>query len=383
VKLLVVSHTAHYMRDGIVVGWGPTVREIDYLAREFEVTHIAPLHKEPAPNSALAYESQNVRMRFIEPKGGTSVSDKLSILAAYPSYAAIVYQELGKHEIIHLRCPANISLLALLVMSISPKRQKRWIKYAGSWQGSPVEPLSYRFQRWWLRQKWLHGGIVSVNGFSENQADFIHSFINPSVSDEELAEGALAAESKRLTEPIRLLFVGGVRETKGMRTVLEMMQHLLHEAALPVQLDIIGDGEERAFFEKLAIDMNLNANIVFHGAMPRDKVSGFYEKAHFIVLPSYSEGWPKVLSEAMAYGVVPLASRVGSIPFFFEQFGLPDVYEARDSQSFAEAITKYVKNPPLWESIKQKGLIAAQNFVYRRYLDDLKMALGLKNDSTG
>jgi hypothetical protein len=42
-RLLIISHTPHYHRDGEIVGWGATVREIDHLAALFEsVVHIAP-----------------------------------------------------------------------------------------------------------------------------------------------------------------------------------------------------------------------------------------------------------------------------------------------------------------------------------------------------
>ena len=60
-RLLVISNMSHYLRDDEVVGWGPTVQEIDHLATLFdEVRHIACLHPEPAPASALPYAAPNV-----------------------------------------------------------------------------------------------------------------------------------------------------------------------------------------------------------------------------------------------------------------------------------------------------------------------------------
>ena len=55
-KLLIVSHTPHYQKGNAIVGWGPTIREIDYLAQVFDrVVHVAPLHPEAAPASSLPY----------------------------------------------------------------------------------------------------------------------------------------------------------------------------------------------------------------------------------------------------------------------------------------------------------------------------------------
>jgi len=84
-RLLIVSHTPHYYREGEIVGWGATVREIDHLATLFEsVVHIAPLHHEPAPASAMAYESGRVRLHEVRPAGGERLRDKLSIFLRYP-----------------------------------------------------------------------------------------------------------------------------------------------------------------------------------------------------------------------------------------------------------------------------------------------------------
>ncbi len=53
--LAIVSHTPHHRTADGLVGWGPTVTELDHLATRFDrVTHVAPVHDGPAPASALA-----------------------------------------------------------------------------------------------------------------------------------------------------------------------------------------------------------------------------------------------------------------------------------------------------------------------------------------
>ena len=70
-RLLIVSHTPHFDSGDQAVGWGPTVRELSYLAALFDsVTHIAVGYPGPAPASALPYAAGNVRVRLVEPAGG-------------------------------------------------------------------------------------------------------------------------------------------------------------------------------------------------------------------------------------------------------------------------------------------------------------------------
>ena len=66
------------------------MREIDHLAQLFDpVVHVAPLHAEHAPESALAYESPRVRLRAVRPAGGEQWRDKLTVLARYPSRESV------------------------------------------------------------------------------------------------------------------------------------------------------------------------------------------------------------------------------------------------------------------------------------------------------
>src|SRR5262249_37094937 len=151
----------HYLRDGVVVGWGPTVREIDQLAELFdEVTHIAFLHPDPPPKSALPYQSPRVHLRPLPPAGGARFADKLNILARYPQYLRTLLGEMRRADVVPVRAPANISLLAMVALAFERAPRIRWIKYAGNWQPNGGEPISYRFQRWWLRHNFARSEVT-------------------------------------------------------------------------------------------------------------------------------------------------------------------------------------------------------------------------------
>ena len=73
------------------------------------------------------------------------------------------------------------------------------------------------------------------------------------------------------------------------------------------------------------------------------EVAKFYSPAHFFLLPSSSsEGWPKVLSEAMAYGVVPIASSISSIPQILREAGSGKTFPPDKIISFVNAILGYI-----------------------------------------
>ncbi len=163
-KIVVISDTPHYRRAGRIVGWGPTVRELDQLSTLFdELVHVAPVSDEAAPASALPYESPRVRIRPLRPSGGERLVDKFGILNCAPEYLGIALSEMKDAEVVHLRCPASVSMLVAFVLPFLRRPAKRWIKYAGNWNPRDEEPVSYELQRRWLMKPW-HRALVTVNG---------------------------------------------------------------------------------------------------------------------------------------------------------------------------------------------------------------------------
>ena len=368
---------AHYHRDGEVVGWGPTVQEIDSLTTLFQhVDHIACFYSESAPASALPYTSGKVGLIPVRPTGGPRFADKLRIISSFPSYARTILRALSKADVVHVRCPANICLLAIVLLGLRRKPKLRWVKYATSWRSNGEESLASTFQRWWLR-KGMHRGIVTVNGHWPPQPPHVRSFLNPCLTSAELEAGRVKASKKELCRPLRLLFVGRLEHEKGVGICLEVIAELRNRG-VDIHLNIIGEGESRPEFEQKAKSLCLLPHVNFVGGMPRTELAQFYADAHFVLLPTnFKEGWPKVLSEGMAYGAVPLSSEVSCIPEFLQEFETGRSFAFDDVAAFSDAIVEYWRTPALWKQESARALEAAKRFTYDNYLEAVKNILKL------
>ena len=371
-SLLVISHTSHYIRNQLVVGWGPTVRELDYLANAFgSLIHIAPLHKGRAPTSALPYTSSNVRIVPVSPGGGRTVREKILLLRSIPSYFLAIRQEISKADFIHVRCPANISLMACLLL-VGSKTPPGWAKYAGNWQPNKKEAWSYTLQRYLLKYGWRRGS-VTVNGTWPNQPPHVHAFLNPSFSMEELERAYIETANKRLGNPIQLLFVGRVEREKGVFDCLEILQRL-HRQNLKCYLHFVGDGHATEELVTLATELDLLSFVRFSGWQPRTEIASAYTQAHFLLHPSTSsEGWPKVLSEAMAYKSIPLTYSVSSIPTIVKQLKSGLCFSPGDGKGIVEAIINFQRNPGQWEQMALQGQKSSSLFSYERYIESLNV----------
>lgn len=380
-KLLVVSHTPHYLRGGTVVGFGPTVREISHLARLFgSVVHLAPLLPGAAPESALPYgppAGDRVALRPLPPTGGDGLLAKLGILAAAPSFLALLRRELLSAGAWHVRAPANVALLAMAFFPLLPARPC-WIKYAGNWRPQGDEAASYRWQRRWLARP-RPGLAVTVNGRWPDDPAHVFPFRNPSFTAEELAAARdpggeprrLPAASEPPGGPLELLFVGRLDEPKGAGRAIEVLARLRRQDAGPAgaRLVVAGEGPERARFERLASDLGCAPWVSFTGELARPALAPLYRRAHFLLLPTRSsEGWPKVLSEAMAYGAVPLAGAVSSIPQLLAEVGCGRALPPLDVGAFAGALAHYLEQPALFAAESRRAREAAADFTYDRHL---------------
>lgn len=358
---------AHYLRGEVIVGWGPAVEEIDYLSRLFTtVRHLGCLHSTKAPNSSLPYRSDNLTLIPVPPAGGNSFRDKLVIIKLIPLYISTIVKELAQADVVHLRCPANIPLLALLIMIFIKKPAYRWTKFAGNWVAGSEYPFFYRFQRWLLKTN-LSRSVVTVNGHWSRQKPFIHSFYNPCLTEDEMRAAKSQTLHKEFSSPVRLIFVGALNEKKGLTRLLEIACRLKSKQ-IKFFLDLLGDGPLRNDYEKVAMQNGLQENVLFHGWIPKNEIGKYYTKAHLNVFPSSSEGWPKVLSEGMAYGVVPLAGSVSSIPQILDETKAGITVSPLDVDAYVNEIESFVQYPEKWNFYSVNARTVAEKFTYENYL---------------
>ncbi len=365
-KLAVISHTEHYrLPDGRVAGWGPTVRELNHLLELFdEIWHVGVLHEGPAPPSALPYASDRIHFVPIKPFGGPRLIDKPGILWQAPAVIRAVRQVLRQVDWWQFRAPTGIGVFLIPYLSLFV-RKPGWFKYAGNWaQEKP--PPGYRWQRFWLAK--MQKRKVTINGKWPGQPGHCLSFENPCLDEAERERGAQITAGKDYSGPLEACFVGRLEDAKGVGRILEAFAALGPEAARFRRLHLVGDGPKRERYEAMA--GSLPVPVVFHGFLSREEVAGILEKCHLFLLPSDSEGFPKVVAEAANYGCVPVVSAVSSIPQYVNSSN-GFLWEA-GRESFPAFWAKTMSNPESLGEKAQKAHQLAALFTFEVYRSRLE-----------
>ncbi len=112
---------------------------------------------------------------------------------------------------------------------------------------------------------------------------------------------------------LHLLNVARLSPVKGHDVLLQAIADL-RDRDCDVTCTIIGDGPERARLERRSRDLGVDSRVQFTGVVDQDRIQTHYDQADVFVLPSFAEGVPVVLMEAMAKGLPVITTRVMGIP---------------------------------------------------------------------
>ncbi len=322
-KLLVISSAPVVEIDGKLHLYAPYEKEMQLWAKHADtIQFCCPIWKQDRKLLIAPISFEVNSIVELQEFDITSFSNKLKAIPFAFVALIKIFKAMRQADHIHLRCPGNIALLACLVQILFPNKQKT-AKYAGNWDPKSKQPWSYRLQKWILSNTFLTRNMqVLVYGEWPNQTKNIKPFFTATYSEEEI--GRLGDEEmgrrgdeemgRRGDEVIRFLFVGTLSKGKQPLYVIQLVEEL-YKRGEKVILELYGEGVLRKDLEHYIAQNNLETIVALKGNQSKETVLKGYQNSHFLILPSKSEGWPKVVAEAMFWGCVPIASPVSCVSF--------------------------------------------------------------------
>jgi glycosyltransferase involved in cell wall biosynthesis len=163
-------------------------------------------------------------------------------------------------------------------------------------------------------------------------------------------------------EGYRVLFVGQMRPYKGLKVLLQAVKNI------DAQLSVVGDGPDRAKYEKYARTWGVE-NVRFYGAISDDALRQMYLNNDVLALPSVSlnEAFGLVTLEAAAAGCAVVASDILGLRDIVKEFGL--LVKPNNPQKLREALLR-LKDEATREKYTTKGRYVVKEYSWRRVAEE-------------
>jgi glycosyltransferase involved in cell wall biosynthesis len=151
---------------------------------------------------------------------------------------------------------------------------------------------------------------------------------------------------------IRLLFVGSLIERKGLQDLIEAMDD---PELKSVRLMVIGQGHLKTVLISRAEELGLQDRITWESSVPQNQVAHIMRESDLLCLPSYMEGRPNVVNEAMASGLPVIVTRIGGIPDMVTEEKTALLFEPGDINQLRIHLKKVVREPDLMVRMGKAG----------------------------
>ena len=178
--------------------------------------------------------------------------------------------------------------------------------------------------------------------------------------------------------PNRILTVGTLRACKGIDDLIRALA-ILRDRGIEAELEIVGDGEERAALETLVRSLNLEGKVIMSGYLPQEEVIPAYHRAAVVALPAHHEdhfGIPNILIEGLAAGTPVVCTELPSLHELIEHGTSGLFVPERDPAALADALQRLLADPPAAARMAEEGRRrVAQSFDMKQTVAELAQTL--------
>jgi glycosyltransferase involved in cell wall biosynthesis len=361
-NLLVLSHKETWPDSTSPTGYatvGGFPFQIQAISELFDQTRlIVPLRATPPPYNVRHLIGHNLHVKTLDEPAGADLRRKLAMLTWLPRHFFTLWQAVRMADAIHTPVPSDIGLIGILITLIQQK--PLFIRHCGTW-GKQVT-LADRFLLWLLEKVAGGRNVVLATGWNDTAPSRrnpnIHWIFSTTLTNAELLS-LPECKSWQPSIPLRLVTVGRLVKDKNIQAVISAIPSLQVRSP-DVVLEVVGEGEYRSELEKLVSNLSVTDRVIFHGNVSHEKVFEILSRCHLFIFPSFREGFPKALLEALACGMPVVASNTSVIPFLIRDCGI--LLDIPDAGHISKAVSDLLDDPVLLQVMSNRARQTAHGY---------------------
>jgi glycosyltransferase involved in cell wall biosynthesis len=371
-KLLVISHKPCWVSPVSPTGYatdGGFPFQMRALSELFDATTIA------VPCSALSSEASeaplaghNLTIRPLTHPASRGLGRKAGLIFWLLRNGRVLLQEIWKADAVHTPIPGDIGTLGMLIAFAL--RKPLFVRHCGNWLVQRT--LAERFWRWFL-DRYTGGKNVALatGGTSEppsRRNPNLRWIFSTSLTEKGLRD-CWVRRNHSPAETARLIIVCRQESGKGTEALIESLPLILKDFPRAT-LDVVGDGRALAELRRLALSLAVDDRVTFHGKVDHSGVIRFLRQADLFCFPTSSEGFPKVVLEALACGLPVVTTRVSVLPQLIET-GCGVLLEKTTPAAIAEAVRSCLGDTASYHAMSAQAMEMAAQYSLERWRDTI------------
>jgi len=286
-----------------------------------------------------------------------------------------IIREIGRADAVHVPIPSNIGTIGMLFGFCL--RKPLLIRHCGNWfvQRTSAE----RFWKWFMER--FAGGrnvMLATGGHADPPSPRnpnVNWIFSTSLRERDLKALECSLE-KDSQEHVRLIIACRQEVDKGTGRVIESLPLILNDFP-QATLDVIGDGSALPAFKELAAGLNVSDRVTFHGKVDQPSVVNLLRQADLFCYPTAaSEGFPKVVLEALACGLPVITTRVSVLPQLIGN-GCGVLLEENTGAAMARAVCEVLSDRELYSRMSAQARETARHYSLERWRDQIGETLRL------
>ena len=374
-KLLVVSHKPCWPSDRSASGYatdGGFPFQMRAITELFDSTTVmVPCAPPGNREGETALEGPGLTVLPVVAPGGTNLRRKLAIPYWLIRHAAVLMREIRRADAVHTPIPSDIGSLGMLAAFLSGK--PLCVRYCGNW--FVQHTIAERLVKFFMER--IGGGrnVMFATGGDSAPPSQRNPALQWIFSTTLRADELTAVEPRQLPSNgrIRLIIVCRQEEGKGTDTLLESLPEVAR--ALPlVQLDVVGTGSALPALKDLAARLGVAERVTFHGNVNHGTVMALLKQADLFCYPTHSEGFPKVVLEALASGLPVITTPVSVLPHLIGQ-GCGVLVDTPGPAALSNAIVTTLRDGDRYRTMSARAIATARQYSLERWRDVIGDAL--------
>jgi Glycosyl transferases group 1 len=348
-----------YVTDG---GFPLQMQAISMLFSRTKV--VVPCQLDGDNNGLSPLVGNNMSVVPLSVPAGENFRRKISLPKWLLQNGRTILREVRGSDAVHTPIPGDIGTIGMILALLF--RKPLFVRHCGNWMVQRT--VAERFWKWAM--EWFAGGrnvMFATGGAAEPPSGInknIRWIFSTSLTSRQIAESKPRTRSGN--EPLRLIIACRQEEKKGTGIVINSLPLILKDFPETV-LDVVGGGSLLPELKYLAESLGVAEKVNFYGKVVQSRVPELMRQADMFCYPTTaSEGFPKVVLEALANGLPVITTNVSVLPHLVgSHCGV--ILDRVSPSLLAEAVLRVGSDSAIYQGMSEKAIGVAAKYTLEKW----------------